>query len=125
MNDLQRGYAAGLIDGEGCMRWHGGPEIQVDSCYPGTVRLLRVLFGGRVSGPYQRKSRKGFGRFKMVWRWTVRNGDCIMAITDLLPTLREKSAQARLLLQMYESDRSEIRALTRALRDLKRISYHA
>lgn len=125
MNDLQRGYAAGLIDGEGCLRWHNGPEIQVDSCYPSTLRSIRCLAGGHISGPYQRKSRKGFGKFKMVWRWTVRNETCISLIAALLPLLREKSAQARLLLQMYEADPSEVRVLAEALSNLKRISYHA
>ncbi len=41
-------YAAGLLDGEGCVRWNNSPSIEVSNKHRGALRLLQEKWGGTI-----------------------------------------------------------------------------
>lgn len=41
-------YAAGLLDGEGCVRWNHSPSIEVSNKHQGALRLLQEKWGGSI-----------------------------------------------------------------------------
>ena len=41
-------YAAGLLDGEGCVRWNNSPSIEVSNKHRGALCLLQEKWGGTI-----------------------------------------------------------------------------
>lgn len=46
-------YAAGLLDGEGCIRWNRSPSVEITNRHLAVLETVRDRFGGsiRVKGP--------------------------------------------------------------------------
>ena len=99
-------YAAGLVDGEGCISTSCGTNssvrIAVAMCTPQGPNLMRELFGGTVRLHIASKS--GFGR-RPQFRWEIRAQMAENALVQLRPFLREKQAQADVALQLREIQR--------------------
>lgn len=43
-----KAYAAGLMDGEGCVRWNRTPSIEVTNKHRGALTLLQDSWGGSI-----------------------------------------------------------------------------
>lgn len=41
-------YAAGLLDGEGCVRWNGGPSVEVTNKHGGVLQQMRAKWSGSI-----------------------------------------------------------------------------
>ena len=41
-------FAAGLLDGEGCVRWNGTPCVEVTNKHFGVLSLMRSKWGGSI-----------------------------------------------------------------------------
>ncbi len=97
-------WAAGFIDGEGCISISG-------SVHPGKVSPYHQLRLGVVNtdktaieelkrifslGSISRKERKG--HYKPIYRWNVADYNAAKVLTGILPYLRVKKAEARIAL---------------------------
>jgi len=98
-------YAAGIVDGEGCVTlrtrrpWGNEvsricvPTLMVCNTDPRLTDWLRARFGGSVCCSLRPGSHQ-----KDVYRWSVVNRQCRAALLLLLPFLILKKAQAEVLL---------------------------
>jgi len=102
----QLAYAAGLIDGEGCLTIsvrrpegrrkavHHCVRLSIGMTHLPVLRRLRSWFGGQISPV---KKQKTFHKQAHEWRlWSNQALDCI---EQLLPYLVVKRAEARVFLQ--------------------------
>lgn len=116
-------YLAAYIDGEGCFILDTTTRIQMNNTYPDTLHDLQRRFGGSVIEQPQKCRKKEVHR--TMFRWAVSGEDCRKACLELIPYLREKKAQAHLLLAAWETRKvpgiaNRIRQL---LKDAKRVDY--
>ena len=116
-------YLAGYVDGEGCMLVAAGSiTIKVDSCYPKICYRLFKLFGGRFRQIQRKFSFKSTTR--NYFSWAIHGQKAFVAVTLLLPFLREKKDQAKLLLKAHNTKNSvEKNQIALKIRELKRIVY--
>jgi len=137
-------YAAGIIDGEGCIGAYNVRQatstkspyaqvtIRVAMTSPLALKRLQSLFGGTL------RAKKRINVKRMVFDWCVRNRHAEAALRQLLPYLCEKREQAEVALALAELRRGQKRTvrLTEAdiaereqyvqkLKDLKRVEYDA
>lgn len=83
--DLDAAWAAGFIDGEGCLSLQRQPRIDVSQRRPTALYKLKALFGG------------GIRHDGSVHRWYT-TGSLIPCLKRIVPFLVEKSTQGKLLL---------------------------
>jgi hypothetical protein len=108
-------WAAGFIDGEGCIylkrsgaRQRGGglryqPKLVVGNTAIEPLRKLRDLFGGSL---YQRRPARG--RHKACWAWELGGGKQVgAALLAMLPYLVNKKAEAEVLLEFIPTMRGD------------------
>lgn len=113
-------YAAGYLDGEGCFSYHNSVSVVVDNTYPNTLLWLKTLFGGSVVR-LNRQDEK--------WRTAYRYKICGLGAASLcqkvLPFLKEKAEQAKLLIRIRESipNTESRRQLAAELKKQKRIDH--
>jgi hypothetical protein len=106
-------YIAGYVDGEGCIRWSGTPNLCVETCNPSPLKFIKSTFGGTI---YTRK-RTGIGQTKRtVHRLAYYGDNCILILKTILPYLVEKKEQAE--------DLIEIRKLKQKLKSAKKQNHH-
>lgn len=90
MNDLERGYVAGLFEGEGSVsqRSTHQPYLQVAMTDLGPLRELYRICGGKLYGPYVRER----PNCKPVYHWRLNGWEAVEwlygQIGDLLSTRR-------------------------------------
>ena len=108
---LQLAWAAGFTDGEGFIgltriydkvRKYHGYRIQVDvsQVHEAPIRHLADLFGvGKVS--FRLNKRRG------CWNWRIMGTAAIPVLQELLPYLRVKDQQARLVIEFETSTRKD------------------
>lgn len=116
--DLSRGkhvaYAAGLVDGEGCvyvgLRDRDGvryylPILEVGMTGKAKALLLGLqsMFGGSV-----RQMRAATKRWGEAFHWRIWGDPCVDALRELLPHMHLKKEQARLAMLVGELRRSLI-----------------
>ena len=120
-------YAAGLFDGEGTIGlykslrpptfvvcWCRGVSILL--CYKPTLEALRRKWGGSLVHKAAQKTDKR----RAVWRWRLSSKkDIKRFLAAVLPFLREKQAQARVMLSALEQG-VDIEAEAAELKLLKR-----
>lgn len=93
------GWLAGLLEGEGCFRWHRqirrdgrpdwfAPRILLQMTDEDIVRRAQAVVGiGHVRGPYGPYK----GGTKAHWAWTVsRNADAVGLMMTLYPLMGER-----------------------------------
>lgn len=100
-------YAAGLIDGEGCIDLDGRARHGKEPTYRARVTVgmttpaidvlkwLNEQWGGSLHN-----SRKATDAWASAWTWTVQGSDARRLLQQIAPYLRIKSAQARLALEV-------------------------
>lgn len=93
MNDLEIGYLAGLIDGEGSILIvkKGGQTVRVVSTDLDIIERAHAYSGGlgTISGPYEYKGRKPH------WYWLVCDIDEVeLLITSVYPHMCQRRKQA-------------------------------
>jgi hypothetical protein len=103
LTGIEKGYLAGIVDGEGCF------QIEKHGGYYGTVRLavtntsdtlmkwLKIRLGGYISKrPYTEENRKP------VFIWEIRSKQCVDIVSAIYSFLVIKRIQAEILLAAYE-----------------------
>ena len=100
MNDLELGYLAGLIDGEGCIRIQKTIYKSISSLYPSIAiqmtDLKAIEFVSEITsidyhGPYQ------YGKNKSYWAWYAIGKKAIDLLDVITPHLKIKQKQALLM----------------------------
>lgn len=119
-NTLSPEYLAGFLDGEGCFRITTGPAIELTCAYPHIVSDLKERYGGWTTAAAPRGLSK-----KTSFRWAANGPRALRVVNEILPYLREKRPQAKLLLKVSRfPPKTAMRAATlRELRELKLVSY--
>ena len=98
------GWAAGFIDGEGCilMRWTektstGSLAVQVTNTSLSSLARLELMFGGRT----HRERHYGFGKpgtkkgaVRPIWRWAISGRVAVDCLTKMAPLMVAKRDQA-------------------------------
>jgi hypothetical protein len=103
-------YAAGLVDGEGCVyiqnstrkgpgrrSYHPVLEIGMSSKGRGLLLLLQREYGGTVN-----QSRKATERWDSAFAWVATGVTATACLTRLLPHLVLKREQARMAIRVWE-----------------------
>lgn len=105
LTETEKAYAAGIIDGEGCIGVYGSryPRLVINVCSTSDLLLaqLRSQFGGHISALKRQKS-----HHKDRWNWSIsscRAADCIRTIQPYLFIKREEAAIA---LKFIDAQRS-------------------
>jgi hypothetical protein len=113
-------YTAGYLDGEGCFMFNRTPVVEVTSVFPYTLYAFAEAYGGHVS---HRPRRPGHST-KDYYQWRVYGDDAISLIKCVVSLLREKVPQARVLLQIRETEPGHRReGLKAQLKSLKKLEY--
>ena len=114
-------YLAGYLDGEGCFRWHSGPQIEIENTFPTTLDEVRRTFGGGVKKVRRAKVKN----HRTAWKWYVRGDNALDTVEMVMPFLIEKRRQAELLLMIgdYPLGSSQREMMMTELKSLKRIDY--
>src|SRR5262245_28123998 len=110
--DPEDAYAAGLLDGEGCLRitkrerWHS-VWIEMSMAKKGLPLLnwMKNRYGGKVS-----LQRKATEKWAEAWRWRLFGKNAMEALKKLKPLLRLKQPQAELMLKLATVDSSSAAA---------------
>lgn len=105
-------WAAGIIDGEGCIgvyvNKHGGAKVclTVTNTDPRMCVKLQALFGG-ATRKYNPPAKRQFNTTRdWYYRWQINSfGSVEVAISKLLPYLVCKAEQARLALEFIATKR--------------------
>lgn len=99
--ELDYAWAAGFIDGEGCLRiaYQKGVEsycahLEVGQTREGPLLELQRILGGRV-----RHHSKATEKHATVYRWQIIGANAITAVRHILPYLKLKAPQAQLFLE--------------------------
>lgn len=100
--DADLGWAAGLIDGEGCIYLHARRNrtgytlsIAVSNANPVNIQELHRILGiGSVA--LQRRKKGVKPQHRPVWRWQVSSIGAEIVLRAILPHLRGKREEARI-----------------------------
>lgn len=106
LSDVDRAYAAGIIDGEGCIRittrgLRGGTGfrqgqrtlmVEVTNTDHGMIQWLRQRFGGSVS--YFKENAELNRRER--WHWRIAANKALYVLDAIWPYIRTKRRQAKL-----------------------------
>jgi hypothetical protein len=102
------------------MLFDSSPRLEVSNTYPRTLMELKEFFGGAVTLKFRAE-----GRNRTAYRYRVSGFACVSLCKKISHLLREKRAQAELLIRLYDTPRTSetFKALVKELTDLKRINY--
>ena len=114
-------YAAGYIDGEGCIRVDRYTiRVEVTACYPGTLRWLADLFGGNFV-----VKTKATATFRKQYRWSVNGQNSRILLEGILPFSMEKKTQIKLALQFLDTeDKTKKAEINSQLKALKKVIFY-
>ncbi len=114
MDKTRIAWAAGFVDGEGCItistrvrsrnRRDYGLSLYVGQVDPKPLLMLREMFGGSVV----RKSRQKFERRQM-WMWRLTGRSAYAALLVIRPYLVVKADQADIAVEFQERMSSYVR----------------
>lgn len=93
-------YLAGFVDGEGCVRWHNGPRLEVTNTHRGALEDLQTLVGGEISNPSAKDSKN-----RPCWRLILHGVPAEVVLFKLLPWLCIKRQQAQTVLDLAAARR--------------------
>lgn len=107
LTDIDKGYIAGIIDGEGsiCLtKQHSSnqfryPNIQVSSTTYEILDYLKTKIGGSISKKAESKS-----NYKQAWKWEIRTNLTIELLEQIIDYLLvpEKKYRAKLIITEYK-----------------------
>lgn len=124
----QLAYAAGIIDGEGCIHVNKRkpntinrqknmlyiPKLTVRMTHEPTVKFLQTLFGGSVYCQYPPNN-------KPIWTWDIQGKHVENALIALSPFMITKKEEALTMLTFYKVNSLEHReSIYWKLRELKK-----
>ena len=114
-------YAAGYVDGEGCIRIDKYTlRIEISSCYPGCLKWLEENFGGKFS-----LKAVAIGPTRRSYRWIINAKDAGEFLIGILPYSKEKKTQAKLAIQFLETaDKTEKAEIAAQLKALKKVIFY-
>lgn len=90
---------AGFMDGEGCVRWYGGPRVEVTNTHLGILQEMQKWFGGGISTSSQSAGRK-------CYRLTIGGDTAYDLLAAVVPYLCVKRLQAQTVLEMTDKRRA-------------------
>jgi len=100
LSDAERGYIAGIIDGEGCVgfTWGNAAKAQLrvtvtNTSYP-LVEWLKRKIGGHVC-----RKKKTHEKWKTSWQWTVTSAQARRLLDAVASMLVVKKRQAELVVE--------------------------
>lgn len=115
-------YVAGLLDGEGCIRYGGCSErVSITSCYPHHLIEIRDTLGfGKLRKNPPRKPTD-----RTCYRLEMSGLHACSFVLAVLPFLREKKYQAELLLAIRTTPKntSAHSRLVDILKSVKKVDY--
>ena len=88
-------WAAGYIDGEGCISAYKVLRITVSSTNCQSLDRLLGLFGGSINGPHTPPSKPGQRPW---WAWSICGPAAKRALKRILPYLTIKASEATIAL---------------------------
>lgn len=102
-------YAAGIIDGEGCIRinhiYHSRtgsssfiPSVEVSNTNMKLLKWFKYLFGGGISGGTS-TWKNGYRRLR---KWRLNGGEAVKFLNKIYPFLFVKQDQARIVASCYD-----------------------
>ena len=98
MEETDKAYIAGYMDGEGCFRWHQySPEVGIKSCNPYPMKHIVGFFGGNIKKLNQ-KTKRG----KTVYQVRYYGSNAINILECISKYLIEKKDQADTMLQLHD-----------------------
>jgi hypothetical protein len=98
MEETDKAYIAGYMDGEGCFRWNNcSAEVSVKSCNPYPMKRIAEFFGGNIKKQKQ-KTKRG----KTVYQLRYYGDTSINFLNIIKEYLIEKRDQAETMIQLYE-----------------------
>lgn len=104
MTDIERGYLAGIIDGEGTIiltkdKEFRYPTIAVSSCTLGILETVKEICDGGVITP----KRTYKSTHSPSWAWKIERQRAIAILEEVTPFLKEpkKKARAELIIKDY------------------------
>jgi hypothetical protein len=135
MKEIDLAYAAGIIDGEGCVSVKNKKKngISIPCIYLAMAdKELILWFQEYFNGGYIALVKKQKPHYKQQYRWVVEGQKCLTILQLLLPYLRGKKPQAVELLTwpeikmfrgrpLSEEDVLKRASITQKLKDLKRL----
>lgn len=100
LSETDKAYAAGLVDGEGCVSSYynsGVFEVRVVIAMTalGVIEWLHSTFGGDLRLKQVRNT-----NHKQVYIWQLRAKECIPFLEAVLPYLKLKAKQAEIVMAM-------------------------
>ena len=114
---LDNKYYAGFLDGEGCFTVDGTPRVYASNTHLPSLLNLQKQFGGKV-----RTKCAAQGNSREQFEWYIYGVGAIHVCKTLLPHLREKQAQAALMINHRYETRPAVKAvLSRMIKELKRV----
>ena len=97
-------YAAGLIDGEGCLTitcsgryYTARVEVGMTERALPVIQSMRKRYGGKVT-----KMREASPKWEAAWRWRVIGAESVAFVRLIKPLLRLKTEQADLILRLAQ-----------------------
>jgi hypothetical protein len=106
-------YAAGIVDGEGCISFHTGETYSIMVVVVNTsewlVQWLQTSFGGAV---YHRHGECESRGWKPIHHWTIASEEALGFLKLVYPYLRLKKPQAEIAIKFLEMRGSKGRRLT-------------
>lgn len=120
-------YAAGIVDGEGCLQLQGGytVAVRVKMGSRAVIQFLQDLYGGSTAERDDRRSDR------LMHEWLAFGDTARAALQAMMPYLIEKAPQAMLLLEvepsrmgvrLSDTERAKRAYIVRRLRELKAAS---
>jgi len=111
-------YMAGFLDGEGCFSvTDGSHRVQVTNTHLPSLNNLKEKFGGTV-----RKRSDADEKRRAAYEWYVYGESAARCAKAVLPHLREKQAQAALMINHRYETRPEVRSILKdMINTLKRV----
>lgn len=109
LSDIDKGYIAGFLDGEGCLTafttrqhkdswWITRYFIQIIVKDEAPIKWLKQITG--VGYVFQRKRQKD--DWKDLWGWRVNNAPACEVLEQILPYLKIKQKQAEIFLRLRD-----------------------
>lgn len=105
--EQQIAWAAGIIEGEGCITLHSGhPYLLIDMTDKDVIdRMLEIFPIGTVRGPYTHKARP---QYKPRWRFDAFGTKAIPIISEIYPyLLSRRKAKVDEILSQYENKKTK------------------
>lgn len=120
--EIELAYAAGYIDGEGCITVSGKTcRVLISNTYPFTLHWMKALFGGKVAVKND-NSRATNHRPAFVWSIGGTAAEDLLSLC--IPYLQEKRVQAEAALEYVGTVQLEDRKkLSRYISELKHRSH--